>query len=60
MSKETYSSLHMWKKVLYWMVERPGWCRKLQNMKVLGSFFLKLPASLAILSWPRSPSASFF
>jgi hypothetical protein len=37
-SNEIYSSLHIWKNVLYYKVERPGWWRKLQNMNVLGSF----------------------
>lgn len=36
-SKEMDSRRHMWKKVLYWIVERPGWCKKLQYMKFLGS-----------------------
>ena len=37
MSKLMDSRRHMWKKVLYWIVDRPGWCKKLQYMKVLGS-----------------------
>ena len=29
-SNETDSTLHMWKKVLYWIVASPGWFRYLQ------------------------------
>jgi len=36
-SKEIDSSLHMWNSVLYWILPKPGWWRKLQNIKPRGS-----------------------
>jgi len=39
-SKEIDSRRHMWKNVLYWMLARPGWCKKLQNIKLRGSYYM--------------------
>lgn len=36
-SNETDLRRHMWKKVLYYILEIPGWCKYLQYIKVLGS-----------------------
>ena len=63
-SKEIDSKRHMWKNVLYWIWARPGWFRKLQNMKLRGSYympgtFLKpVPSILSSLSTAPSSFAS--
>ena len=33
-SNETERRRHIWKKVLYWILEMPGWCKYLQYIKV--------------------------
>ena len=38
-SKEMPSNLHIWKKVLYWILVKPGWCRKSAYMNPLGSWY---------------------
>lgn len=61
MSKDIDSSLHIWKKVLYWMVERPGWCKNEQYMNARGSLIIKLEASFwsSIFNLIMGSSASF-
>lgn len=47
-SNETLRMRHIWKNVLYWIFETPGWCRYLVYMKHLGTALLVLIEELAV------------
>jgi len=57
-SNDIDSNRHMWKKVLYWIVERPGWWRKEQYMKFLGSVETLEDMLLSMSSPVLSPRSS--